>query len=993
MLSISMKRLLHLFFPLAVTVSSAVLPPPTNAPEQDELTEKEIQEREGNLLERVRKLTFAGKRSGEGYFSSDGKQLIYQSERLANNPFYQIYLLNLETGDNELVSTGSGKTTCSWIHPKGKQVLFASSHEDPEAATKQKTELEFRESGKARKYSWDYDEWYDIFTKDLITGKLTNLTKARGYDAEGCYSPDGKLIVFASNRQAYVGGLTKKEKDIFARDKSFFSEIYLMQADGSRLRRLTNAPGYDGGPFFSSDGEKICWRRFSENGHQAEIFTMNVDGSDQRKLTSLDRMSWAPFFHPSGEYLIFSTNVHGFQNFELYLVDAKGKKDPVRVTYTDGFDGLPCFGPDGQSLAWTSTRGSTKRSQIYLAEWDHEAALRLLGQAKDRASSNDNVASSGSKDIPLSAAIQPQDARRHVEYLASEELEGRFTGTEGAGKATLYVAEQLSSFGLEPAGEKNTWFQYFAFTKGAKLGSENQLEVSGGKTVAYETEKAWLPVAFSNSGTVEPSKVVFAGYGLQIPQSEEWPEYDSYVHLDVKDKWVMVLRYLPNDWVKTRRDKFWSHAALRKKATIARDLGAAGIVFVTGPNAKDRKELVRFFSDSSAGISIATVSVSDKVAEELFEIAGKDLRKAHDALDEGDPVMGFHLKKVLLESKVDIVREKGKGRNVLGWLRAGEKPTKHFLVIGAHVDHVGKGQRGSRAKKKDAGKIHPGADDNAAGVAILLEIAQYLADLKKRGSLKMNHDILFAAWSGEEIGLVGSGHYAKELEKIVKDKDANASLPLVAYLNLDMVGRYKKKLTLHGIGSGEGWLPIIEKANVPIGLNLNPQKDSHLPTDSTSFYSRGVPILSAFTGLHSDYHSPTDTADKLNYEAAADCGRLLARVTMQLLTRDKPIPYNSTPAPKNRSRGRLGAYLGTIPDYAESDVKGVLLSGVTKGGPADKAGIKGGDVIIGLMGKRIENVYDYTDAISELKVGQSASIKVNRKGKELELAIVPGSRE
>ena len=268
-----------------------------------------------------------------------------------------------------------------------------------------------------------------------------------------------------------------------------------------------------------------------------------------------------------------------------------------------------------------------------------------------------------------------------------------------------------------------------------------------------------------------------------------------------------------------------------------------------------------------------------------------------------------------------------------------------------------------------------------------------MADLKKRGLLKMNFDICFAAWSGEEIGLVGSAHYARELEKKVKASDDNASLPIIAYLNLDMVGRYKEKLTLHGIGSGEGWLSIIEKANVPVGLNLNPQNDSHLPTDTTSFYSRGVPILSAFTGLHQDYHSPTDTADKLNYEAAADCGKLLSRITMELLQRDGPIPYKSSSAPKRQSRGRLTAYLGTIPDYSQGDLKGVLLSGVAKGGPADKAGLRGGDVIIGLAGKKVENVYDYTDAIGELKPKVAATIEVNRKGETLKLDITPAARD
>ncbi len=348
---------------------------------ESELTEKQVKENEGRLLSRGRKLTFAGKRSGEGYFSADGKKLIYQSERLPENPFYQIYVLDLVTGETDLVSTGSGKTTCSWLHPVEEKALFASSHEDPAAKDKQKAELEFRESGKARKYSWDYDDWYDIFEKDLKSGNLRNLTNARGYDAEGCYSPDGKLIVFASNREAYERDLSEDEKKILERDKSYFSEIFLMNSDGSNLRRLTNVAGYDGGPFFNADGTQICWRRFSENGHQAEIYVMNVDGSEQRKITNLGKMSWAPFFHPSGKYLIFSTNVHGFQNFELYLVDAKGAKEPARVTFTDGFDGLPCFSPDGKSLSWTSNRGAAKQSQIHLAGWNHEAAMGLLAAA------------------------------------------------------------------------------------------------------------------------------------------------------------------------------------------------------------------------------------------------------------------------------------------------------------------------------------------------------------------------------------------------------------------------------------------------------------------------------------------------------------------------------------------------------------------------------------------------------------------------------------
>ena len=326
------------------------------------------EESEEVLLGNVRQVTFAGKRAGEGYYNADGTQLVFQSERDAENPFFQIFVMDLETGDVEKVSQGHGKTTCAWMHPSGEKVLYASTHEDPKALEKQKEELEFRQSGKERRYSWDYDQTYDIFASSLDGKTVTNLTKTLGYDAEGSYSPDGEWIAFASNRHAYTDDLSKKEKARFEIDKSFLMEIYRMRADGSEVERLTSVNGYDGGPFFNADGSKICWRRFNEKGDLAEIWTMNVDGSDQRQLTHLGAMSWAPYFHPSGDYLIFATNLNGFANFELYLVDAEGKKQPVRVTSTEGFDGLPAFSPDGGKLAWTSNRTSNNSSQIFFAD-------------------------------------------------------------------------------------------------------------------------------------------------------------------------------------------------------------------------------------------------------------------------------------------------------------------------------------------------------------------------------------------------------------------------------------------------------------------------------------------------------------------------------------------------------------------------------------------------------------------------------------------------
>jgi Tol biopolymer transport system component len=246
--------------------------------------------------------------------------MVFQSERDAQNPFYQIHLMDLETGDVEQISPGYGKTTCAWIHPSNRKVLFASTHDDPAAREKMQAELDFRSSGKERRYSWDYDESFDIYARHRDTGELRNLTAVLGYDAEGAYSPDGSQIVFASNRHAYSEPVSAADAEIFAHDKSYMMELYLMDADGSNVRRLTHTPGYDGGPFFSADGKSITWRRFSKDGATAEIFTMDLASGVERQLTRMGVMSWAPYFHPSGDYLIFASNREGFANFELFMV-------------------------------------------------------------------------------------------------------------------------------------------------------------------------------------------------------------------------------------------------------------------------------------------------------------------------------------------------------------------------------------------------------------------------------------------------------------------------------------------------------------------------------------------------------------------------------------------------------------------------------------------------------------------------------------------------
>jgi len=993
---------------------------------------------ESTFFGNTRQITFDGLRSGEGYFSRDGRSMVFQTERDPANPFYQIFLMDLDTGDLTQVSPGTGKTTCAWIHPDGDKVIFASTHEDAEASKKQSDELAFRESGKSRRYAWDYDPKYEIYSKSMKSGEMIRLTHDEGYDAEGSYSPDGKTILFASNRLAYGRTMSEREKTLFDIDPASMTDIYKMDADGSNVVRLTETLGYDGGPFFSLDGKRFCWRRFSEDGATAEIHTMGVNRADGKQLTNIGAMSWAPYFHPSGEYLIFTTNRQGFANFELYLVRADGAGEPVRASFTDGFDGLPVFLPDGKTISWTSTRGESKRSQIYMAEWNHEAARTALGL--DRDSDTIVVAASEDRDAAIESAkssipsFSPADIGRHVDYLTRPELGGRLTGTEGERRATAYVAAYLESVGFEPAGENGTFFHSFEFPAGAEFGANNSIKITQksnekatDSTLAFDQQ--WRPLSFSGNGDFESGAVVFAGYGLVTPATESIPEYDSYVHLDVADKWVMVLRDLPQEIKPELRQHWARYSAPRRKATIARDLGARGIIFVAGPTSEVKQELIRFDRDASqAGVSMAVISIDNATATSWMAAAGKKLAEEQAGLDAGEMAMGYELPGVSVSATINIERKTGTGRNVLAILRSSnQEQTKKqpVVIVGAHIDHLGVGGGGSSlARDDEREQIHVGADDNASGVGAMLEIGQYIANETSSGKLNAKRDLLIAAWSGEELGLFGSQAFVKDFFKLYPDapklqldpeaaaaaetraamlaahgaapEDEPLTSSIAAYLNLDMVGRLREKLVIQGIGSSPSWEGDVQRRNVPVGLALQLDKAStRLPTDAAALVSRSVPILSAFTGAHEDYHTPRDTPDKLNYEGASKIANLFGLITRGLMTADSPPVFKLEEGPQESEtpRANLTAYLGTIPDYVAGDIKGLKLSGVAGDGPAAKAGVKGGDVITELAGRKIENIYDYTYAIEALKIGQTVKIVVKRGTEDVTMDITPASRE
>ena len=948
---------------------------------------------EAELLGNIRQLTFEGRRAGEGYFNADGTKLIFQSEREPGNPFYQIYLMDLETGDTDLVSPGLGKTTCAWIHPDNERMLFASTHLDPEVLAKQKEEYELREKG-GRRYSWSFDEFYDIFEGPIDAGAdgeraYKNLTSALGYDAEASYSPDGKEILFASNRHAYEGELSQEDQIQLAKDPSYFMDLYVMNADGSNVRRLTDTPGYDGGPFYSADGEKIVWRRFAEDGHSAEVYTANPDGTGEKRLTDLGAMSWAPYFHPSGDYVIFATSVHGFANFELYLVDSAGEKEPVRVTSDERFDSLPVFSPDGQTVTWASSRTADKQAQIFIAEWNDEAARDLLDLEESTALLPGEV-----PDLPDSTAdISSDDLRLHVEALASEEMEGRLTGSRGEQIATDYVAKAFERLGLEPAGDDGSYFQPFDFTADVSLGSENRLEIAG-INAAPAVDQDWRPLGMSKQGEIEAAGIVFAGYGVVAPDGDNSQSaYDSYADLDITGKWVMAFRGLPEDIGAERRQHLHRYADLGYKAAVARERGALGLIVVSGPNAVVKDELVPLgFDAATAGSSLGAISISNDLASLLLSGLDKDLGQLQSDLDEGEQVPGFEIPDLKIQAHVDLQQEVRTGRNVLARLAASDGANGSAVIVGAHVDHLGRGVEGkSLAQGDQQGEIHFGADDNASGVAGLLEIAEYLTDQKAKGKLDTPRDVVFAAWSGEELGLLGSGHFVK---RFAGDARETLQPEIAAYLNLDMIGQYRDNVILQGVGSSTVWPGEIERRNVPVGLSITTNENAFLPTDATSFYLKGVPVLNAFTGPHANYSTPADTADTLNYEGAADVTRLMALITRAVAHADDVPDYiKQQPGERAGRRRTSSVYLGTLPDYAASGVEGALINGVTDGGPAAEAGIQGGDLIVEIAGSKVANIYDYSHALDGLKVGEPINLVVMRGGERKTLSLTPSSRE
>ncbi len=558
--------------------------------------------------------------------------------------------------------------------------------------------------------------------------------------------------------------------------------------------------------------------------------------------------------------------------------------------------------------------------------------------------------------------------RYDVTFLASDALEGRRTGSAGARVAADFVAARFAALGLEPAGDHGTLEQSFSFISGVRPGASNRLELTfpDGPRVAAGEEFA--PLAFSASGSAQ-GELVFAGYGIHAPDLG----YDDYAGLDVKGKVVLVLRFSPQGDDPSSR--FQPYMALRRKAADAREQGAAAVLIATGPvAAKDTAPVKLSFDASFADAGLPVLSIATPLAELCFRGHGFTLAELQRGINERQEPASRPLG-LTVSLAADVVQERGTGVNVLALLPGSDELLRSQVVlVGAHYDHLGRGGEGSGSLAPASHAVHNGADDNASGVAGMLEIARQLAQNRPRRS------VLFAAFAGEEMGLLGSQHL---LQNLPVPRES-----VVAMINLDMIGRLGegKALTLGGWGTAAEWPQVVEPLRTALGLPVAPSPGGFGASDHSTFYGAGIPVLFFFTGAHEDYHRPTDDAPRLAYPAMAKVVQLATAVVQEVANRPDRLTFQRVAEEGVGERRGYRVRTGVIPEFGYQGL-GFKISGVRGGSPAEAAGLKAGDVVVRFGEREIRNIYDYMYALGDHQPGETVTLLVQRDGATLHLAV------
>lgn len=571
--------------------------------------------------------------------------------------------------------------------------------------------------------------------------------------------------------------------------------------------------------------------------------------------------------------------------------------------------------------------------------------------------------------------ITSQELKDHIAYLASDEMKGRFTGSEECLEAANYIGKQFEDSGLNPLFD-NGYKQTFPFISGVEFECENSVGLNiNGENVSLTLSEDFIPAPFSDNISTE-SELVFIGYGLSVPSLN----YDDYDSIDVKDKIVLALRFNPE--YDNPHSEFDQYSSFRHKTTVARENGAGAIIFVNGylPNL-DEDKLMDFKCDGASSVAgIGAIQIKRNFAEQLFKSQGLNIEEYQKKISESKKPDSFVFKNIRVKIKTGVKEVTKDSWNVAGYLEGNDSQLKNeYIVVGAHFDHLGMGETGS-LYRGDTLQIHNGADDNASGTAGILELAEKLANEKD----KLKRSVIFASFSGEELGLLGSAYFVDHSPVPVEN--------ISTMINMDMIGRLNEEdeLIVYGTGTSPGWKELLNSSN-SYNFNLTFHDEGYGPSDHSSFYAKDIPVLFFFTGTHPDYHRPTDDADKINYSGEEKVLHYVSDIAFNIDTaREKP-EYVNVPRKDKGTRRGWKVYVGTIPDYA-ADIEGLRLSGVSEGGPAQKGGLQSGDIMIDFGGRKISNIYDYVYALQEHVPGDVVEIIVKRNDEEIKLQVELGAR-
>jgi Zn-dependent M28 family amino/carboxypeptidase len=578
--------------------------------------------------------------------------------------------------------------------------------------------------------------------------------------------------------------------------------------------------------------------------------------------------------------------------------------------------------------------------------------------------------------LQAQSTINSENLRKHIETLASDEYEGRLPGTKGGDLAAEYIKQQFEKIGLEAIN--GSYFQSLEVVTKISLTDNNSLNFNG---IEQLVNKDFIPFAFSAYSSFKGS-VVFAGYGFDINENDF--KWNDYANIDVKDKWVVVLLGDPEN--ENPKSPFLKYSEPRSKVITAQDKGAKGVLFIQGTKVSRKDELLALYydkSDAKAGIPV--VNITRALANKILSPKGTTIEDLEKNIDSLKVQNSFALEGEV-SAKVELNFEKVPTQNVIGMLK-GFGNENDYLVIGAHYDHLGWGGPGSGSRKPEENAVHNGADDNASGVAGVIELARILKDINKSQMILsdsrklLQKNIIFIAFTAEELGVLGSRFFVNS--KIVDNKK------IKAMINMDMIGRLKEDNTLivGGTGTAKETDTLLDALSEKHSIKLSKSSEGLGPSDHAPFYAEDIPVFFFSTGAHEDYHKPSDDFDKINYPGMEKSLSLIFELAHEIAWNKTELTFQES-GPKTRTgTGRYKVKLGFMPDFASTDKPGVAVAGVTKGSPAEQGGLLKNDRILAIDGKSTKDIYEYMARLNTLEPGKQITIDVNRDGVQIVLII------